>query len=385
MSLADEIRRTGEQARRKLEKKLPSWAGAGISIPASINLEQCSSELTARYKAGLVAPGSRVADLTGGLGADSWAFSLNAEALWYNEADAALADAVKANFALLGVRNAFFNSFLIEAGGPGWAEALRGFRPDVIYLDPARRNAAGRKVFLLEDCSPDVTTLLPALLETAPQVIIKVSPMADITMLCRRLGGYLESVHVVGAGGECKELLCICRKSAAFTGVVLSEDGRPYSGSAARKVPPETSASLHPSRCASLAGPSHSRGHGRPRFPETPSDSAAPEYGLLFVPSAAMVKSGLGPGMGLMEYDRELAHFGKYWQIVENLPFASSEIKRLGRRWPQAEVTARGVPVSSEELRKKTGTKPGGPVHIFACQLRGERRLLVCKQMPGPE
>ena len=292
---------------------------------------------------------------------------------------------MKSNFASLGVCNAVFNSFCIEPGESGWAEALRAFRPDVIYLDPARRNAAGHKVFLLEDCSPDVTTLLPALLEIAPQVIIKVSPMADLTMLRRRLEGFLESVHVVGAGGECKELLCICRKDAAFTGVVLSEDGRPYTGSSARKVPPETSASLHPSRCASLAGPSHSRGHGRPRFPETPSDSAAPVYGLLFVPSAAMVKSGLGPGMCLMGYDEQLAHFGKFWQVVENLPFASSEIKRLGRRWPRAEVTARGVPVSSEELRKKIGTKPGGPVHIFACILGGERRLLVCKQMPGPE
>ncbi|MBO4566935.1 MAG: hypothetical protein J5695_06885, partial [Bacteroidales bacterium] len=93
----------------------------------------------------------------------------------------------------------------------------------------------------------------------------------------------------------------------------------------------------------------------------------------------AMVKSGLGPGLGLMAYDEGLSHFGKFWQVVENLPFASSVLKSVGARYPQAEVTARGVLVSSEELRAKIKTKPGGSVHIFACVLSGERRLLVCK------
>ena len=92
-----------------------------------------------------------------------------------------------------------------------------------------------------------------------------------------------------------------------------------------------------------------------------------------------MVKSGLGPGMCLMEYDERLSHFGKFWQVIENLPFASSVIKDLGRRYPQADVTARGVPVSSEQLRLRLGCKPGGPIHIFACTLSAARRLLVCK------
>ena len=344
MSLADLIRRADDAARRKLEKKLPSWAGAGVSVPASINLEQCSSEATARYKASLLEPGSKVADLTGGLGADSWAFSQRASKVWYNEKDIVLMEAVRGNFAALGVRNAVFNSFDVAPGLDGWLDALRSFGPDVIYLDPARRSASGSKVFLLEDCSPDVTALLPSLLRTAPLVLIKVSPMADITMLRRRLDGMLSQIHVVGAAGECKELLCLCRRDARFEGVVLFEDGYTLLEESA-----------------------------------TTPDPAIPDRPLLFVPSAALTKSGLGPGMRLMEYNEELSHFGKYWQVIENLPFASSVIKDLARRWPQAEVTARGVPVSSEELRSKLKVKPGGEVHVFACILSGERRLLVCK------
>ena len=414
-----------------------------MEVPSSLNLQQCSGETAARYKASLVPVGARVADLTGGLGVDSWAFSLRASAVWYNERDAKLLEAVKRNFATLGVSNAVFNAYDVGPSDDAWLDALRGFAPDVIYLDPARRDAAGRKVFLLEDCSPDVVSLMPSLLSVAPLVIVKVSPMADITMLRRRLAPWLSELHVVGADGECKELLCLCRRfgDSDFTSQALS---------------PKDFASLIPPTPHG-AGPSHSRGHGRPRSSETAPDAVSaespllimlaedgvvfsrpeqaelgqevsqetgrgpqaehgvvfhdkreqngsdcsqnenflqfgnkngvcvPESDLLFVPSAAMVKSGLGPGLCRMPHDEMLSHFGKFYQVIEDLPFASSVLKDLGKKYPQAEVTARGVQITSEDLRKKIRTKPGGPVHIFACVIEGERRILVCKQVLRPE
>ena len=385
MSFADilqSLERSGEQ---KLAAKLPSWAGVTIEVPASLNYQQCSSESTARYKASLLPAGARVADLTGGLGADSWAFSLRADQVWYNERDAVLLEAVKKNFAALGLSNVVFNGCDVSPESTGWQDALRAFQPDVVYLDPARRNAAGRKVFLLEDCSPDVVSLMPALLSLAAVVMVKVSPMADITMLRRRLSGWLSELHVVGSEGECKELLCLCRHDAEFSGITLAEDGYvlPESGSTALELPPKDFApsELIPPT-GKACGPLPLTLRGRRRSSEATPVSVPTDSGkLLFVPSAAMVKSGLGPGMCLMEYDERLAPFGRFWQVIENLPFASSVIKDLGRRYPQADVTARGVPVSSDELRKKIRTKPGGPVHIFACVLETERRILVCKQM----
>lgn len=340
MSLSEVIARMDAEARRKLEKKLPSWAGAGVTVPASLNLEQCSSEATALYKAGLIPSGSRVADLTGGLGADSWAFSRRASAVWYNERNSSLMETVRTNFASLGVPNVVFNSYDISPETGAWSDSLKAFAPDVIYLDPARRSASGSKVFLLEECSPDVTALLPLLLDTAPKVMIKVSPMADLTMLRRRLSGAISELHIVGSAGECKELLCICTRSAVDCRTVLSEDG-------------------HILDCAEW--------------------TEQPDGPMLFVPSAALTKSGLGPGMRLMDFDATLAHFGRFWQVIENLPFASSILKTLGQRYPQAEVTARGVPISSDELSKKLKVKPGGDIHIFACLLSGQRRLLICR------
>ena len=374
---SDMLRSLEEKESRKLERKVPSWAGVAVEVPQAINFQQCSGEVAARYKAAVAAgcfggplgasgaaglsssvglvdsaglfgsAGLRVADLTGGLGVDSWAFSLEASAVWYNEKDAVLRDAVRRNFAALGVSNVAFNGFDISPDASSWQEVLRDFAPDVIYLDPARRDAAGRKVFLLEDCSPDVLTLLPSLLSLAPVVMVKVSPMADITMLRRRLADYLASIHVVGADSECKELLCLCRRDASFYGITLFEDGYVYQ--------------------------------------QSDSFSAAKESDeFLFVPSAAMVKAGMGPGMCLMPFSEPLSHFGRFWQVIENLPFAASEIKTLRRRYPQADVTARGVPITSDQLRSKLHVTSGGPVHIFACTLASSRRLLICTPYNPP-
>ena len=448
------LRSLEAKERGKMDAKVPSWAGVEIEVPRAVNFQQCSSEGTARYKAGLLPCGGRVADLTGGLGVDGWAFSLRSSLVWFNERDAALLDAVRGNFGALGVDNVEFHGFDISPEVSDWKESLAAFGPDAVYLDPARRDAAGRKVFLLEECSPDAVALMPFLLTVSPLVMVKVSSMADITMLRRRLEPYLAEIHVVGSGGECKELLCLCRRGSITRrpgspgdraadsisepgredGVLirLTEDGFvfvpeegpsefpggnhppvapqgafsltgsrghgqprfPVSASAQPDLTPETSASLHPSRCASLAGPSRSRGHGRPRFPEsgpveTAAETAAEGAMLLFVPSAAMTKSGLGPGICRMGYDEGLSHFGKFYEVLEELPFSSSVIKDLGRRYPKAEVTARGVPVSSEQLRARLKAAPGGPVHIFALslsslslsslRLSSLRLILVCR------
>ena len=346
---ADMLKSMENKSLSKLFSKVPSWSGHSLYVPSSLSYQQCSSEFTARYKASLISPGARVADLTGGLGVDTWAFSLGAAAVWYNERDTVLRQVVERNFAALGVSRAEFNSYDINPGRGDWQDALRSFRPDVVYLDPARRDASGKKLFLLEDCSPDVVALMPQLLEFAPLVMVKVSPMADITMLRRRLSPNLTAIHVLGSGGECKELLCVL-EARAFA-------------SSESAVPDDV--------LIRLAEDSH--------VFQPSSVILSEAKNLLFVPGAAMVKSGLGPGLCKMPYDEHLSHFGKFYEIIEEMPFASSRLKELGRRYTQAEVTAKGLPLSSEELRAKIRTKPGGSVHIFGCTVSGARRILVCR------
>lgn len=371
-----------EAGRRALLSKVPEWEGVQVEVPSSINLQQASGSAAARLKAELLAGCGRIADLTGGLGVDSWAFAQTASALWYNERDAALRSAVERNFALLGLKNVEFNSFDIQPGGGEWLRALSSFAPDAIYADPARRDSFGKKVFIPEDCSPDVVALMPLLLGIAPTVLVKMSPMADITMLSRRFEGCLSELVVAGVSGECKELLCVCRASAVFSGVRLWEDGEWYAG-------------------GSLSGAESCDDRGYPAGPgadtgESPGKEAACRPRLLFVPSPSLVKSGLplpasfvrpDPGAQLYTapYSFRMKGFGRYFELLEDLPFGKESFRRIASEYGAAEVTARNLPLGSEELRVRMGLKPGGRVHVFAFCPGGERRLLVCKKVLSPE
>ena len=190
------------EARRKLRSKVPEWVALPqLRYPLRLSAEQCSSTETARYKASVAANGSaaRIADLTGGLGVDSWAFSQVFDEVLYNEMRPELSDAARYNFAQLGVENIIVRNRELRPGG--LADVLDGFEPDIIFLDPARRASDGRKVFRLEDCQPDVLQLLPELLADCPRLLLKLSPMADITLVCRQLQN-VKAVHVVAAEGE---------------------------------------------------------------------------------------------------------------------------------------------------------------------------------------
>ena len=156
-SFADILQGLDGDRARKVAGKLPEWAAAGAEIPSALSLEQCSSTATAFYKAQNAASAAHLAcvlDLTGGLGVDSWAFSRVAERVVYYERDAALAEAAARNFARLGADN-------IEVRCETVTPETDLPEADLIYADPARRDAAGRKVFLLEDCSPTSSPCSP--------------------------------------------------------------------------------------------------------------------------------------------------------------------------------------------------------------------------------
>ena len=349
------------EVRRKLRVKVPQWyAVPQLRFPFRLSGEQCSSAETARYKASVALRAltreKTVADLTGGLGVDSWAFAQVASAVLYNEMRPELAAAASANFKALGLTNVRVSCAELRPGG--LREILDGFVPDVIFLDPARRAADGRKVFRLEDCEPDVLQLLPELLEACPHVLLKLSPMADITLVARQLG-CVKDVHVVAADGECKELLLLLERvySGAFR-LFVYENG------------------------AVLA------------LDEEPEVASAPSGDLLFEPGKALLKAGAFDlpcryGLGKLSQHTHLylasarvealQPFGKWFRILEVVPLDKRSIRDIGRRYPRASVTARNIPLTSDALRKKLGVADGGSVHIFGAKAASGNQLLVCE------
>ena len=193
--------------RQTARRKLPTWAAVeGIVYPPHLNMEQCSSEQTARYKARLAGEGERFVDLTGGFGVDFYFMSQGFRQRVYVEQSAELCAIAEENFGKLGHEGAVCccdtATYLTEMQ-----------HADVLYLDPARRNEHGVRTYGIEDCSPNVLELLPLLMEKADTVILKLSPMLDWHQAVEALK-YVREVHIVSVDNECKELLLVLTTEA---------------------------------------------------------------------------------------------------------------------------------------------------------------------------
>ncbi len=401
-SFADILAGLDDDRSRKVARKLPEWAAldarrraAGLDpleFPSALSLEQCSSTATARYKAGLVGFDS-VLDLTGGLGVDSWAFSQVAERVVYFERDAELAAAAERNFARL---DATGIEVRCETVTPGTELP----EADLIYADPARRDAAGRKVFLLEDCTPDILTLLPLLLRKAPAVLLKLSPMADLAMLAERLGPALREIHVVELDGEVKELLCLLLRDPApaepdfvvarLSGQAAAAESRfSFRPQEEREAEAVYAAGVQPGDVLLEPCPALLKA-GAFRLPcvRWGLRKLAPSTHLYLSPLAPDTETAPGvPGNLLFTSSGTEIHssvpgnrFFKAWRVSETLPFGAAAFRQLKQSHPKAEITARNLPLGSDALRKKMGIAPGGDTHIFGCRLAdGSAVLLVCE------
>jgi hypothetical protein len=161
-------------ALQKVKDKIPSWYSPALFFPFALSIEQASSEATAIFKANLF-QGKKMIDLTGGMGVDAYFWSKSFEKVTYLEQNEALATATKQNFETLKATNVdtfatTAEDFLVKNN--------ENF--DLIYLDPARRDDQKRKVFLLEDCQPDIVDLKEMLLQRSPKILVKTAPLLDL-------------------------------------------------------------------------------------------------------------------------------------------------------------------------------------------------------------
>lgn len=386
---------TAIECRRKIRSKLPRWhSEPDIFYPDRLCAEQCSSEETAGYKARLAAEisgGGRIADLTGGLGVDCSAFAAHFKKVLYNEMDSSRAEAARHNFKVLGLDNIEIETFCASKDETALWARLKEFSPDIIYIDPARRSADGSKVFLIEECSPDVLGLLPQIFSCSKNLMIKLSPMADITMVSGRLeanGADVIEVHCIASSGECKEVLVLAVKSDGCHkehSTVVYDNGNTmrFNRGNDGNIPDNSPSLMH---------------------------NIDEAYGMryLFEPGKALAKSGLfneiccfgirKAGIHTHIYfspempSGDIAGFGKTFAIKQILPLSKKTIKSVGAQWPECDVTSRNIPMTSDELRKRTGCRSGGKFHLFGLRMdfaekqnpgkpRGENYLVVAERL----
>lgn len=208
-------------AKRRSEKKLPTWFKTSrIYYPPMLSIEQCSSEKTASYKSTLIV-GDHVLDLTGGFGVDGVAFSKQAEKVIHCELIPELSAIAAYNAKQLQIENIQY----LNTDGINFLSSTSDTF-GTIYIDPARRGKSG-KVFMLKDCSPNVVEHLDLLLSKASRVIIKTSPLLDISAGLKELRNVTE-VQIISVKNECKELLFILDAEATkhppkITSVTINE------------------------------------------------------------------------------------------------------------------------------------------------------------------
>lgn len=320
----------------------------------------------ARFKASLF-KGASALDLTGGLGVDAWAWSASFERVTYVERNETLCETAARNFERLAVRNIR----CVHAEAEAYMETNQE-RFDLIYVDPARRDAKGRRVFRIADCAPDVRALAPKLLAATPQVLIKLSPMLDLRAALIDLP-QTRRIWAASVGGECKELLFLLSEEARV--------GMPASIVAMGKTGIKTfDFDLEEEQAAAPAPLSE---------PLT----------YLYEPDAAILKAGLFKSFahrwGLFKLHPHTHLYVAHTfipfipaRVFEVMDYGPYDVRFVRDRIPsgKANVSARNFPDSAEQTRKRLRLKDGGEVYLFAAAgPANEKMLILCKRCAALE
>lgn len=361
-SLRPQVVATQVDCWQRLKAKVPSWAVVdGLYFPSSLPLQQCSSEVVARWRRSLV-EGSRLIDLTGGLGVDCFFMSEGIEAT-YVEPNADLLNAVRHNYSALGKTGVeFINSNAEEVAGRMNPNSF-----DTLFIDPSRRSDAGGRVFLLDDCAPNVIDLAPTLLDVAKVVIVKLSTLLDISTLTKQLPN-ITDIFVVEVRGECKDLVVRMSKDAEsgvgirYHSVSLATDG-------------------------SESRYSYSQGDE-----ESAQAIAAGQVGdYLFEPSPSLMKLGpykllseqfgvspLSMSTHLYTADVDVPQFpGRRFKVERVVQASKRGYAEVGKLFPKASVAVRNFNISAEELRKRLKVGEDCDRFIYGTSLGNKEYVLV--------
>ncbi|MBR6187761.1 MAG: class I SAM-dependent methyltransferase [Prevotella sp.] len=390
------------QGRQTARHKLPSWAAIdGIVYPPHLNMEQCSSELTACYKRGIAdrilslgvaqivnrkSSNSKFLDVTGGFGVD-FAFMADAfdEAV-YVERDPDLCALAAHNLAHLGKKNVS----TICADAVSYLSSISSDNFALIYLDPARRDMHGARTYALADCTPDVTTMMDNLLRHSHYVLLKLSPMLDWRKAIADLSPHhVQEVHIVAVDNECKELLLLLARQ---------DTNSQHFQSSIFNLKFSTAPSLF---CTDI----HSRDGFHTEY--CPSSQSLPieekeiytqelEGSFLYEPNVAVMKAGcfrelaadfnvrqLAPNSHLFTSATQVTSFpGRSFRITAITTMNKRDLRTKLGHLQRANISVRNFPLTADELRRRLKLADGGTDYIFATTLsNGDHVVILCTKL----
>ncbi|WP_299014347.1 class I SAM-dependent methyltransferase [uncultured Polaribacter sp.] len=346
-------------AKQKSEKKLPTWfASENIYYPPKISIEQTSSEIAAAYKASLFS-GDKIIDTTGGFGVDCYYFAKQFKTVVHCEINKELSEIVTHNYKQLQVKN--IKTF--AGNGANYLKETKDFF-DCIYIDPSRRDDVKGKVFLLKDCQPYITPKIDFLFTKTNHILVKTSPILDITQTIGELKNVKE-IHVVAIKNEVKELLFLLEKDFKSTIQIKTIN-----------IKKET----------------------KEQFFFNYKTESYSKYEMplsyLYEPNAAILKSGgfhhITNQFNVFKL-QEHAHLytseqieefpGRKFKIIHALPYDKKQIKKLLPE-NKANITTRNFPKTVAQIRKETKIKDGGNIFMFFTTNKKKKLIvLICTKL----
>jgi 16S rRNA G966 N2-methylase RsmD len=343
---------------QKAKLKLPTfYENENIIYPVGLSMEQCSSEQTAIFKSTLI-KGKTAIDLTGGFGVDAYFFSKQFSEVSYVEQNAELFEIVKKNFQVL---NAPIQCYQTSCEN-FLQKNIKKF--DLAYIDPSRRDET-KRVFKLTECTPNVIELLPQLLKTAKQILIKTSPLLDIKQTLKDLDK-VSKVWVVSVNNDCKEVLYLLEEST-------------------KKNPPIVAINLVKTFEEKFE-------FNYDDVIKLAVDFSQP-LSYLYEPNASILKAGgfksiakqfnlkkLAANTHLYTSEKLIVDFpGRSFKINHTLEYNEKTFKALGIK--KANITTRNFTDSIEQIKKKLKLSDGGNDYVFATRdLNDKPILIVCSK-----
>lgn len=337
------------KGRKVAEKKFPFLNQENIIFPPNLNLEQASSQDTADFKKQFF-KGRKFIDLTCGFGIDAYFLSQNFEEITLIEQNTELLDIVKHNWEVLGRKANFINQKL--------EDFLKNNKEhfDLIYLDPARRDNHNRKVFLLEDLSPNIIEIQEQLSDISTEILIKLSPLIDIQHLVASLKN-IYKIWIIAVKNEVKEVLVYLKKT---------ENQPEISCINLQSSEPEFHFNLDDEK------------HCQSEF------SAPKKY--IYIPNNSVLKSGafnlVSEKFGLRKLHQN-THIYTSEEKIEHFPgriFETEEINSKAiKKGEQFNIITKNFPLKPEEIKKKYKIKDGGNQYLIAVKSLSGNHFLVGK------
>lgn len=356
------------ECRRKYAKKLSATLSAAprFLFPDKLVAEQSTSDALAQWHARLVDNCDEVIDLTAGLGIDVFHIAEKVKKVTAVEIDPLRAEALRHNASALGLDN-------VEVICGDCREIISSATHsyDAAFIDPARRGADGGRVFALADCAPDVVSLQKDILKISRRLVVKMSPMLDVTHTMRELPTSF-AIQAIGTATECKELVAIAGREVpgekVLSAVTMSPEG-------ANEVSTILNGDYSVHETYGLPMP------GDALVEPYPAVMKLGVYADLCV-KFNLTKIAPNTQLYFINSDdaesHDLAAIGRKEKILEVLPYKSKEIKRFKSRYPKASVGCRNFTIQAEALRGKLGVKEGGDIRVVGVtDSKGQPWLIV--------